>query len=59
MSETIFTMICFIMTSFLIVGLAASILNGYYILSVILSIPFILAILFVCYCVINSISNHE
>lgn len=59
MSETIFTIVCFIMTSFLIVGLAASILNGYYILSAILSIPFILAILFVCYYLINSIFDHE
>lgn len=42
MLDTLITLIGFILTSILIVGLIGSVLNGHYILAILFTIPFVL-----------------
>lgn len=53
MTEVLFTLTCFIITSILIVGLVTSIMCGYYVLTILFSIPFLLAGIFICFYIIE------
>lgn len=46
MLETLATLIGFVLTSILLVGLIGSILNGYYILAILFTVPFVLGGIF-------------